>query len=296
MSLSKKPLVVIVGPTTSGKSELAIHMAKKINGEIICADSRQVYRGLDIGTAKMSKKEMRGVPHHCIDIADPKKTSSVEKYRQAANRAIEAIFKKQKTPILVGGSGFYIDAVLYDTRFPVVAPDWKLRKKLEKESPEKLFAMLQKLDPRRAKTIDPKNPRRLIRAIEIAKKLGRVPMFKKTKRFDAKIILLNSPSAILKKQIARRTDNMLKRGLLAEVKKIAEKLPRKRILELGFEYKYPLLYLEGKISKPAMVERINIETWHYAKRQLTYFKKMENVRWVISSKEAEKRAEAFLYD
>ena len=279
MPLSKKSLIVIAGPTASGKSKLGIMLAKKINGEIISADSRQVYRDLDIGTGKITKKEMRGVPHYCLDVASPKKIFTVDDFKNCAEQALEKIYSKSKTPILVGGSGFYISNTIYRTNLPKVKPNPSLRKKLNKKDAEELFMMLKKIDPRRAKTIDRHNPRRLIRAIEIVIKTGKpVPMIKKTTRDNTKIIFLNPPPTKLKKRIAERTKKMLKRGLLAEVKRLRKKLSRKRLFELGFEYKYPLLYLEGKISKPEMIERINTETWHYAKRQLTYFKKMKNVR------------------
>ncbi len=270
----KPNIIVIAGPTASGKSVLAVKLSKKRNGEIVSADSRQVYRGLDIGTAKITKKEMCGILHHCIGIAEAKKAFSVEQFQKAATKAIEVILKKGKTPIIVGGTGFYIDAIIYDSAFPAVPPNPKLRLTLRHVMSKLLFAKLKKLDPVRAKNIDAKNPRRLIRAIEIARALGKVPKIKRTPRYAVEYIYLDPPAEKLRKNIARRTEKMLKRGLLAEVRKlIRQKLPRKRIVELGFEYKYPLLYLEGKISREEMVKEINTKTWHYAKRQRTWFKK-----------------------
>ena len=271
---SKLPkIIVIAGPTASGKSAYAIKIAKKINGEIVSADSRQVYRELNIGTAKLSKKEMRGITHHCIDIASPHKSFSVDDFVKDATRAIDKILKKGKTPIVVGGTGFYIDSLLYKNSLPNVPPNPALRRSLGRQSAKTLFSTLKKLDIRRAREIDPANPRRLIRAIEIAKALGKVPKIKKMPRFDVEYVYLKPPTEKLRKNIATRTQKMLKRGLLAEVKKLKRKLPRKRILELGFEYKYPLLYLEGEISKDEMIGKINVETWRYAKRQRTWFKK-----------------------
>ncbi|MBI4121634.1 MAG: tRNA (adenosine(37)-N6)-dimethylallyltransferase MiaA [Candidatus Ryanbacteria bacterium] len=278
--MANEHIIVVSGPTASGKSVYAVRLAKKIGsprgeagGEIISADSRQVYRALDIGTAKLTKKEMRGVPHHCIDITDPRRAFSVAQYQKAALRAIDNIIKRGKTPIVVGGTGFYIDSILYDTKLPPVPPNPKLRQKLRRETSQKLLAILKKLDAARAREVDPKNPRRIIRAIEIAKALGSVPKVKKTPRFDAKIIYFNPFAKTLKKRIARRTEYMLRRGLLSEVRGIRALLSIKRMLELGFEYKYPLLYIEGKISRTEMIERINAKTWHYAKRQKTWFKK-----------------------
>jgi len=273
--MARPHIIVITGPTASGKSARALKLARKLKGEIISADSRQVYRGLDIGTAKPSKKEQRAIPHHCIDIASPKKALTVIEYQKAALRAIKKILAKGKMPIIVGGTGFYIDAILYETSFPAVPPNPALRGKLEKLSPAKLFVLLKKLDPERAKNIDAKNPRRLMRAIEIAKALGHVPVLTKTLRFDAKIVLLNPPKATLQKNIARRTTKMLRAGLIDEVRKLVRThTPRSRILELGFEYKYPLLYLERQISKDEMIAKINTENWRYAKRQMTWFKKI----------------------
>src|SRR3989338_8024568 len=175
--MSRK-IIVILGPTASGKSALGVKLAKKINGEIISADSRQVYKGLDIGSGKITKKEMRGVPHHCIDIVSPKKIFTVVDFKKCADKAIEKNFAKNKTPIIVGGTGLYIQAIVDNIVLPEVKPNWKLRKELEKKTTEEMFKMLKKLDPERAKNIDAKNPRRLIRAIEIAKSLGKMPKLK----------------------------------------------------------------------------------------------------------------------
>ncbi len=272
--MARAHIVVIAGPTASGKSARALRLAHKIGGEIVSADSRQIYKGLNIGTAKPTKRERRSVHHHCIDLASPKKTYTVNEYQKEALSAIKKILAKFKVPIIVGGTGFYIDAILYDTAFPKVSPNQSLRASLGGRTPKSLFEMLKKLDPARAKNIDSKNPRRLIRAIEIAKALGSVPALVKTPRFDAKIILLNPPKAKLQKNIARRTNAMLRAGLLDEVRKLVRtSIPRARILELGFEYKYPLLYLEHQISKDEMITKINTENWRYAKRQMTWFKK-----------------------
>ena len=274
MARALAKIVVIVGPTTSGKSDYAVRLARKINGEIISVDSRQVYRGLDIGTAKITKRQMRGIRHHCLDIASPKKAFTVDNFVKAAKRAIDQILENGKTPIIAGGTGFYIDALLYKNSLPNVPPNPALRTSLGCRTPNQLFVMLKKLDSRRAREIDRANPRRLIRAIEIATALGKVPSLKKTPRYDAKIIFLNPKPAILKKRIAARTAHMLRRGLVAEVKKLlAKKIPRARIRELGFEYKFPLDYIDGKISRPELAQKLNTETWRYAKRQLTWFKK-----------------------
>ena len=179
MSKEKKKIIIILGATATGKSNLAVKIAKKLGGEIISADSRQVYKGLDIGTGKITKKEMRGVEHHLLDVVSPKKIFTVSEYQKITNSAIAEIVTKGKIPIICGGTGFYIDAITKNIIFPEVPPNKKLRKILEKQSAEKLFKTLEKLDKFRAKDILNKNEHnskvRLIRAIEIAQHLGKVP-------------------------------------------------------------------------------------------------------------------------
>ena len=280
--MSRK-IIVILGPTASGKSALAVKMAKKINGEIISADSRQVYKGLDIGSGKITKKEMRGVPHHCIDIVSPKKIFTVVDFKKCADKAIEKIFAKNKIPIIVGGTGLYIQAIVDNIVLPEVKPNWKLRKELEKKTTEEMFKMLKKIDPERARNIDAKNPRRLIRAIEIAKKLGRTPKLMSMSRRDLDIrqIGIKLPDEILKKNIEKRIKKMLKGGLVAETKKLKSSgLPWKRIYELGFEYKYPALFLRREISKDEMLSKMIIENWQYTKRQMTWFKRDKRIKWI----------------
>ena len=273
---------MILGPTASGKSALAVKMAKKINGEIISADSRQVYKGLDIGSGKITKKEMGGVPHYCLNIISPKKIFTVVDFKKRADKAIEEIFAKNKTPIIVGGTGLYIQAIVDNIVLPEVKPDWKLRKELEKKTTEEMFKMLKKLDPERAKNIDAKNPRRLIRAIEIAKALGKVPnLAVKPPSWGSLQIGLKLPDEILKKNIEKRIKKMLKSGLVAETKKLRKSgLSWKRIYELGFEYRYPALFLRGEISKDEMLAKMLIENWQYAKRQMTWFKRDKRIKWI----------------
>jgi len=280
--MSRK-IIVILGPTASGKSALGVKLAKKINGEIISADSRQVYKGLDIGSGKITKKEMRGVSHHCIDIVSPKKIFTVVDFKKCADKAIEKNFAKNKTPIIVGGTGLYIQAVVDNIVLPEVKPNWKLRKELEKKTTEEMFNMLKKLDPKRARNIDAKNPRRLIRAIEIAKKLGKTPKLKSMSRRDLDIgqIGIKLPDEILKINIEKRIKKMLKGGLVAETKKLRKSgLSWKRIYELGFEYKYPALFLRRKISKDEMLAKMLTENWQYAKRQMTWFKRDKRIKWI----------------
>lgn len=326
----KKSIIAIVGPTASGKSELAVRLAKKYNGEIISADSRQVYKGLDIGSGKVKgkwgkeRKKRKGrhssfqlslktampalqpftykkpftyktIPHYCIDYVSPRKRYTAVDFQACARRAIEDIHTRGKTPFLVGGAGFYIDAVLGDTSFPSVPPNPLLREKLERLSAEKLFAMLKKKDSRRAATIDPHNKRRLIRALEIIKKTRKIiPSLnlsgvntKRTLSNDALLIGIKKSKKILRAAIAKRVHTMLKRGLVAETKKLrSQGLSWKRITEFGFEYRLPALFLQKKISREELEKQLIKENWRYAKRQTTWWRRNKNIRWISSLSKA----------
>lgn len=277
----EKRLIVIVGPTASGKSDLAVAVAKQFNGEVVSADSRQVYRGLDIGSGKITKREMCGVPHHLLDVASPKRVFTVAQYQKLAIKSIEQIWQRDKVAILAGGTGFYIQAVIDGLILPSVPPNQELRKKLNAKSPAELFKQLKQLDPTRAKNIDRHNPRRLIRAIEIAQALGRVPNLQ-VRPLDAKILMIGlKPNlADLKKRINTRLTKRLKQGMLAEVKKLrANGLSWRGLEDFGLEYRYLAQHLQGKITKLAMMEKLESEIYHYAKRQLTWFKRDKRIIW-----------------
>lgn len=299
MEINRK-IIVILGPTASGKSALAVKIARKVNGEIISADSRQVYKDLNIGAGKISKKERQGVPHHCIGIVSPKKIYTVVDFRRCAEKAIEKILKKNKTPIIVGGTGLYIQAIVDNIVLPKVKPNWKLRKELEKKTIGEMFKILKKLDQRRAKNIDSKNPRRLIRAIEIAKTLGKIPRLKVgLPSYKVLQIGLKLPDKILKKNIEKRIKKMIKNGLIIETKKLRESgLSWKRIYELGFEYKYPALFLQNKSAswrtKDEMLAKMIHENWRYAKRQMTWFRRDKRISWIAKENQAEKLIKEFL--
>jgi len=303
-----RKLIVILGPTAAGKSELAIKLAKKFNGEIISADSRQVYKGMDIGTGKITKKEMKSVPHHLLDVASPKRRFTVVQYRKLAISAINKIRKKGKPkhikgyvlgkiPILCGGTGFYIQAVVDGIVIPEVPPDWKLRKKLAKKSVKELHQMLKKLDPKRAKTIEQKNRRRLIRALEIIIKTKKpVPPFKKRPLpYPVLMIGVKKTSEELKRLIKKRFFKWLRRGLIKEVKNLRKSgLSWKKIEDFGIHYRVIAQYLQNKISYKEMIEGSLKELRNYAKRQMTWFKGDKRIRWVKDPKEAEKLAKKFL--
>ncbi|MBI2462866.1 MAG: tRNA (adenosine(37)-N6)-dimethylallyltransferase MiaA [Candidatus Spechtbacteria bacterium] len=318
------PLIVIVGPTASGKSDLAVTLAKKFNGEIISADSRQVYRGMDIGTGKITKKEMKGVPHYILDVADPKRQFTVVQYRKQAIKAIHDISKRNKIPFLVGGTGFYIQSVVDNPTIPNVPPDKKLRAELEKKSLGNLMAMLNGRDPARAKTIDQKNKRRVIRALEIVLKSGRpVPHLTSSppKDFSLLIIGIKKDYDELKEKIHKRLVTRLRKGMIAEVKNLhpVRSLARakgaslqdpgkatsngvhekngvswKRLESFGLEYRWVARFLQQKISREEMIEKLQKDIEHYAKRQMTWFKRDKRIHWIENESEAQTLIKDFL--
>ena len=282
----KQKVLIILGPTSSGKSDLAVHIAKKFNGEVVSADSRQVYKGLDIGTGKITKAEMKNVPHHLLDVASPRRVYTVAQYKKTADKKIAEILKKGKLPIIAGGTGFYIDAVADGKILPEVKPNKELRKKLEQKTTAELFKEIKKLDKVRAKEIGKKNKVRLIRAIEIARALGKVPKVKKeSPKYEFIKIGLDVPQEILDQRIHSRLLKRLKKGMLAEAKRLHDKgLSWRRMQELGLEYRHMALYLTGKTSKSEMIEKLYTEIRKYSKRQKTWWKKDKEIKWFTQSK------------
>jgi len=285
-----KPLIIaVVGPTSSGKSDIAVLLAKKFGGEVISADSRQVYRGLNIGTGKITKKEMLGVPHHLLDVASPASRFTASMYQKKASRVAEQIIKRGRIPIVCGGTGFYIDAFLKGISLPEVAPNRALRRALEKKSVQELFEILRALDPRRAKNIDRKNPRRLVRAIEIATALGHVPPIKHTPVVLAPILTIGIviTDKQLKKNIHVRLLKRIKSGMVSEAKQLHKNgLSWKRFDELGLEYRFLARYLQKKITKQEMLTQLETAINQYAKRQKQWFKRDTSIILVKSAKEA----------
>jgi tRNA dimethylallyltransferase len=277
----KPKIIVVLGPTATGKSDIAVQIAKKFNGEIISADSRQVFKGMDLGSGKITKKEMLGIPHHLLDIANPKKKFSVVEYKELAEKAIEKIISMGKTPIICGGTGFYIDSIVKNITLPEVKLNQKLRNKLEKYSAEKLFGILKKLSPARAKNIDRKNKVRLIRAIEIAKSLGNVPeIIEGPKKYDFIIIGLDAKDNVLKERIEKRLLKRIKLGMINEVSRLHKQgVSWKRLESFGLEYRQTALFLQKKITKAEMIENLKREIWHFVKRQRTWFKRNKNIKW-----------------
>jgi len=274
-------ILVIVGPTASGKSGLGIKLAQKLHGEIVSADSRQVYNGLDIGTGKVTKREMQGVPHHMLDVAGVRNQFTVVTYCRMACKVIDDIISRGKLPIIVGGTGQYIDALTKGLIVPEVKPNKMLRAKLEKLTNDKLFKLLKQLDPVRARNIDKNNPRRLVRAIEIAKALGKVPALVSKPRYSPVVVGIRIVNDELRIKIKKRLDARLRSGMIAEVRRLREEgVSWKRLFDLGLEYRYISLYLQKKLSKSEMLEKLEREIVKYAKRQMTWFKRDKSILWL----------------
>ena len=296
--MSNKKLIVILGQTASGKTGLSIRLAKKFNGEIVSADSRQVYKGLNIGSGKATKKEMAGISHYLLDVTNPKVRFTVAQYQKLAQEAIKKIQNKNKIPFLIGGTGFYIQSVVDGIVIPQVKPDLKLRKKLEQLTNEELFRKLKQLDHNRALTIDKHNPRRLIRALEIVLRTGApIPNPSANNRQDFDILQIGIIKSkeelknLIHKRLLKRLQN---NSMINEVRKLRKTLSFKRLEEFGLEYRFVAQYLQKKISYKEMIDKIQLESEHYAKRQMTWFKKDKRIYWVKNYKEAEKLVKNFL--
>ena len=266
--------VAVVGPTASGKSELAVRIAETLGGEVVSADSRQVYRGMDIGSNKITQGEMRGVPHHLLDVADPGEQFTVADYRLLARQAFNDILSRGKFPIVCGGTGFYIDALLYDTTIPAVPPQAEFRAKLERKSAETLYEQLKRLDPRRAATIEAKNKRRLIRALEIIRATGKpVPLHSEDgPQYKVVFVAPYRTREELKERIAARNTDMRLRNVIEETKKLHNErgVSWERLDSFGLEYRYAARFLQGKLTREEMRDRLIAATWRYAKRQLAW--------------------------
>lgn len=277
---SKQKIIVLIGPTASGKSALAVELARKFNGEIISADSRQVYRGLDIGTGKITKKEMRGVAHHLLNIASPKKIFSAQDFVTLAQKKIREISSRGHIPIVCGGTGFYIDALVGRIPLPNVEPDAKLRKELNALTLGDLFVRLERMDPRRAMGIDKYNKRRIIRSIEIARALGQNPDARPRPEYDVLWIGITVPSDELQARIRARLHARLKQGMVAEAKRLhGSGLSYKRMHELGLEYRSLARFLQHQINREELEAELQTAIWHYARRQMTYWRRNKEIEW-----------------
>lgn len=272
---TKRKIIVVAGPTASGKSDFAVELALKMSGEIISADSRQIYRGLDVGTGKITKEEMKGIPHHMLDIIDVGDSFSVAEYARMAKPIIEDIFSRGKTPIICGGTGQYIDALIYDNEPPRIPPDATLREELEQKSASELFSLLSEKDPRRASTIDPHNKVRLVRALEIAEALGAVPPLEEaTLLYETEFYLMHPTRDVLRGRVVRRLEKRLQMGMIDEVKRLMDQGFRSdKMKRFGLEYVTIAHYLEGTLTEDEMKTELTNKIMQYARRQDTWNKK-----------------------
>lgn len=280
-SSQKQKLVAILGPTAVGKSEIGVWLAKTLGGiEIISADSRQVYRGLDIGSGKITAREMRSVPHHLLDVASVKRSFSVAEYKKHAERKIREIAERGNTPVLVGGSPFYISAVADGIMLPEVPPNPSLRKRLQSKSAEELFNMLKEKDPRRATEIDKDNKRRLLRALEIVHALGKVPRRRASAPYHVLKIGLDTSDKVLKEHIRGRLQRRMRRGMVAEVRQLHNAgVSWRRLEALGLEYRYCAQYLQDKIEKEELAPLLSSATWDFVRRQRAWWRQDKTIIW-----------------
>ncbi len=277
----KPKILVIVGPTASGKTSLSIELAKQFNGEVISADSRQVYRGLDIGSAKVKVEEMAGIPHHLIDVADPKVIYNASDFKRDAEVAISDILSRGKLPIICGGTFFYIDALLNKVSLPEVEPDETLRAELEDKSATELLVILETLDPVRASNIEKDNKRRLVRAIEVATALGTVPPpLPADSSYEVLSIGLSVDMETHGEILRARIQERLQIGMVEEVETLLkEGVTHDRLESFGLEYRYISRYLRGRLKYEDMIDELTNKSRQFAKRQMTWLKRDSNIKW-----------------
>jgi len=285
----KNNLLVIIGPTATGKSDIAIKLAKQFNGEIISADSRQVYKGLDIGSGKVTKQEQKLAKHHLLDIVSPKKQFSVAEYQKLANKKLKQIWNEKKTPIICGGSPLYIISVLEGWSFPKTKTSLKIRKELESKTIDTLLKELKSLDPERIQTIDIKNKRRLIRALEIIYTTGNKvkPLIKRPLNANILILSTQKTRKELQNLIKSRLDKRLKEGMVEEILKLKKRgLSSEKLNSFGLEYRYINQYLDKEILYNEMYDTLYKKIIDFSKRQITWFKKFPNIRYINNEREA----------
>lgn len=289
--MKKKPLIIIAGPTAVGKSKLAIKLAKEIGGEIISADSMQVYQYMDIGSAKVTKEEMEGVPHYLIDVLSPKESFDVVRFQTMAKEALQSIYQNNRIPIITGGTGFYIQALVYDIDFTENAEDLSYRKHLweilNTKGEDALFAILQKVDEASSFVIHKNNHKRVIRALEFYHMTGeKISVHNERERekespYDFYYFVLNDEREKIYQNIDLRVDMMMKQGLLDEVKKLMDQgCERTDVSMQGLGYKEILDYLNGIITLEEAIYMIKRDTRHFAKRQLTWFRREKQIIWI----------------
>lgn len=284
-------VIVICGPTASGKTALSIELAKKIYGEIVSADSMQIYDEMSIGTAKPDKEEMQGIKHYLIGNIEPTRRYSVSEYKKDATKALEEIIQNNKTPIVVGGTGLYVNSLIYGIEYPQIETDLEYRKELEQISEEKgleyLYEEAKKIDPKAMENISINDRKRILRVLELYKETGKtktqleIESRKNGVPYDYKIFAIDMPRDVLYDRINRRVDIMIEKGLIEEVEQLYKKYGEQLCTSMqGIGYKEVVAYLNGEYTKEEMIEKIKMETRRYAKRQLTWFRKIPNVIWI----------------
>lgn len=290
-------LIVVLGPTASGKTDFAVKLAKKFSGEIVSADSRQIYKEMDIGTAKPSKKEKRFVPHHLINLINPNQIFNAAVYKKLALKAIKDVENRNKMPFLVGGTGLYIKSIVNNINFPAVPAQKKIRKKMENKTEKELFKIYKKLDPDGAKFIDKKNKRRLIRAIEVCK-VTKKPFWKQREKgktlFNTLTIGIKLPKKELEKRIKIRVEKMFRLGLEREVKNLTKKYGWKISPLQTIGYQEWKDYFNKKKKRSEVKKRVFLHTLQFSKRQMTWFKKDKRIKWIKNYKNAERLINDFL--
>ncbi len=287
----KPKVIVIVGPTASGKTSLSIELAKQTNGEIISSDSMQIYKDMNIGSAKPTIEEMQGIKHYLIDEVLPTERFSVAEYKKRAEKAIEEILKKGKTPIIVGGTGLYVNSLIYGIEYEDINLDEKYREKLMKKAEtqsglEELYREAQKIDELAAQKISPNDKKRIIRILEIYHSTGKTKTMQELEsrknevKYDYKIYCINMPRDILYERINKRVDIMIEQGLIEEVKSLLKKYPSFPTAMQAIGYKEIVQYLNGSWGRLEAIDKIKQESRRYAKRQITWFKRIENIKWI----------------
>ena len=288
--MKKHKVVVICGPTASGKTSLSIELAKKIDGEIISCDSMQIYKDMNVGTAKVTKTEMQGIKHYLIDIISPEERYSVADYKKAAEKAIIEILEKGKTPIIVGGTGLYVDALIYGIEYPNIEFDEKYRKQLENrvetEGLETLYEEAKKIDKQAVQKISSNDQKRILRVLEIYNATGKtkteqeIESRKNEVKYDYRVFAINMDREKLYDRINKRVDIMIQKGLIEEVENLLKKYNEFPTAMQGLGYKEVVEYIQGKVLKEDMIENIKRESRRYAKRQITWFKKNKQTIWI----------------
>ena len=287
---TKPKVIVICGPTASGKTSLSVELAKKCNGEIISADSMQIYKEMNIGTAKVTPEEMQGIKHYMIDIVSPTERYSVAEFKVQAEKAIEEILKKGKTPIIAGGTGLYVNSLIYNIQYNDIKIDEEYRKyleeRVEKEGLQSLYEEAKKIDFEAMKSISKNDQKRILRVLEMYHQTGKTKTElekesrKEEVKYDYKVYAISWEREELYKRINKRVDIMIEQGLIEEVENLLKKYNKFPTAMQGLGYKEVVEYLDKKITKEEMIEKIKMETRRYAKRQITWFKKIENVKWI----------------